>query len=370
MQKEKVTRNQAMFSIILFNFGSSVVIGISTDVSQDAWIAIMVATLLALPIFLLYSRILQLFPEKNLFQIAELLFGGVGGKIISVLYVWYGLHLAALVLRNFSEFTQVSTMPETPQLPILILMALTAVYLARSGMAAMGKWSVIGTGFVLFVVFFTFFGSIYQMEPGILLPVMSSTPKKLVLATLQVFSFPYAEAVLFLCLGDTMGRDATSYKIFVRAILITLVIFLMVFLRNITLLGGPLMDITYFPSYVTARIIKVGGFLERIEGSISTNFLVAGILKISVCLLAVSKGFASLIGKRDGRALVIPTGLLALALSAILYHNPMEMFAFTSISFAYKFPFQVLIPILLWIAGELHVRRGEKREQETGGYSY
>lgn len=362
MQKEKVTPNQVMFSIVLFNFGSSVVMGVSTDLNQNTWIAILAATLLALLIFLVYSRILHLFPEKNLFQIAELLFGGIGGKIISALFVWYGLHLAALVLRNFSEFIQVSVIPETPQLPIMILMVLTAVYLARSGMGAVGKWSVAGALFVLIIVFITFATSVHQMELGDLLPVMGSSPKKLVQSTLQIFSFPYAESVLFLCVGDVMGKGARSYKMFMWALVLILAIFLLVFLRNLTVLGRALMSISYFPSYVTARIIEVGDFLQRIEGSITSNFLVAGIVKISVCLLAASKGLISLFKQKDSRALVLPAGLLSLAFCAILYNNVMEMFAFLHYNFYYALPFQVFIPLALWIAGEIHVKRAMAQE--------
>lgn len=358
-----------MFSVVLFNFGSSVVMGINTEVGQDSWIAILAATLLAMIFFLMYSRILQLFPEKNLFQIAELLFGKIGGKVVSVFFVWYALHLAALILRNFSEFTQVTAMPETPQLPIMILMVLTAGYLARSGMGAIGKWSILGTLFVLCVVFFTSASSIFQMETGDLLPILRSPARQMADATLQIFAFPYAETVLFLCVGDAFGREIKPRKILTHALMITLLIFLLVFFRNLTVLGRSLMKISYFPSYVMARIIEVGNFLERIEGSISSNFLIAGILKIAVCLVAFSKGVSSLIGSKDCRALVLPAGMLSLALCAILYSNTMEMFDFFRYYFYYAAPFQWIIPAALWIAGEIYVKRAKARERQQDGCS-
>lgn len=341
--------------------------GVNTDVGQDSWIAILAATLFAMVLFFMYSRILQLFPGKNLFQIAELLFGKVGGKVVSVFFTWYALHLAALVLRNFSEFTQVTAMQETPQLPIMILMMLTAGYLARSGAGAIGKWSITGTLIVLCVVLFTSASSIFQMELGDLLPVMRSSKRQLADATLQILSFPYAETVIFLCVGDVFSRDTKPRKTLMSALLITLLIFLLVFFRNLTVLGQPLMKITYFPSYVMARIIEVGNFLERIEGSISSNFLIAGILKISVCLLAVGKGVSSLIGSKDCRALVVPAGLLSLALCAILYSKTMEMFEFIRYYFYYAAPFQWIIPAALWIAGEIYVKRAKAREQQQDG---
>ena len=55
MKNAKVTFNQVMFSIVLFNFGSSVVMGVSTSVGQEAWIPILMATLAAIPMFLIYG---------------------------------------------------------------------------------------------------------------------------------------------------------------------------------------------------------------------------------------------------------------------------------------------------------------------------
>ena len=364
MQQQKVTRNQVMFSIVLFNLGTSVVMGVGTTTVQDTWISILAATLMAALMFLIYSRILALFPDKNLFQIAEHLFGPVGGKVISVLFFWYALHLAALVLKNFSAFTQLTVMPETPELPIMILMALTAIYLAGSGMRTIGKWAVAGCLFVMGVVLFTFGASVHQMELGKLLPVLSHPPDQILQTTLQVFSYPYAETVLFLCVGDSIGKDAKTRKVFLTALGITALIFLLVCFRNLTILGQAFIKTTYFPSFVTARLLHVGSFLERLESSISANFFIAGLAKISVCLLAAAKGLANLFSQRESKHLVLAVGMLALALCAVLFHDAMEMFLFARYSFYYGLPFQVLIPIVLWLTGEWRVRQEKHAEAE------
>ncbi|MGI6004198.1 MAG: GerAB/ArcD/ProY family transporter [Christensenellales bacterium] len=366
MKNEKATFSQLVFSIVLFNFGSSVIMGISSGVDQDAWIPILLATACIIPLFFLYARVLRLFPEKDLFEIIEILFGKIAGKVLVALLIWYALHLCALVLRNFSEFTRIAAMPETPQLPIMILMILTTVYLARSSMRAIGKWSVAAVFFVLFVVLFTFVASIPQLNLDALLPVLEHTPAQLAETTFQLFSFPYAETVIFLCLADSFPKKGSPYKMFLYGIAITLVVFMLVFLRNLALLGRAMMQISYFPSYVAVRIVEIGDFLARIEGSISSNFVFAGIVKISACLLAASKGVTRLFNLQDYRPVVLPAGILTLALCAILYKNTMEMFAFLDYYPYYAFPFQVIIPLAVWIAGEIYVRRRKKQGAAAG----
>lgn len=356
MPSDQLTRNQAVFSIVLFNFGSSVVMGISTNVKQDTLLAILLATLMGLVLFLMYARILALFPKKSLFEISEELFGKIGGKIITVLLVWYSIHLAALVLRNFTEFTQTSSMLETPQLPIMIVMTLTTVYLARSNMRAVGKWSVVAFFLVLFVVLLTFAAALPQSHLDGLLPLLEHPVGEILKTSFQITSFPYAETVVFLCLGGSFSRKK-PYGTFLWSLLLTMVIFLMVFIRNLILLGPKVMSLSFFPSYDTARTIEIGDFLARIEGLISSNFLLAGIVKISVCLLAGAKGLARLFGLEGPKPLVLPVGLLAMALCAILYKNTMEMFSFLSYYAYYAFPFQVIIPLAVFLAGEIHTRR-------------
>lgn len=367
MKNERATFSQVMFSIVLFNFGSSVVMGVSGGVNQDGWLTILLAALLVVPLFLVYGRIIRLFPEKDLFEVLEMVFGKIVGKVLTVLFIWYAVHLSSLVLRNFSEFTQVSAMPETPQLPIMILMILTTVYLARSSMPSIGKWSLVMSFFVLLVVAFTFTASIPDIKLEAFMPVLNHTPAKIAETTFQVFSFPYAESVIFLGLAGSFQKNSNPYKMFLYALGIVLVVFLLVFIRNLSLLGTTVMCLDYFPSYVAARIIEVGDFLARIEGSISTNFLFAGIVKITSCLLAASKGMACLFHLDHCRPVVLPMGMLALALCAIVYKSTMEMFAFLPYYPYYAFPFQVAIPLMAWIGGEIYVKKHKRQALPTQG---
>lgn len=356
MQNHELSFNQAVFSIVLFSFGSSVVIGISTSVKQDTLLAIGLATLAAVPMFWIYGRTMKLFPQSTLFEIAELVFGKVGGKAVTVLMVWYAVHLAALVLRNFSEFTQVSTMPETPQLPVIILLGLTAIYLARSNIHAIGKWSVVSFFLVLFAVLLTFSAALPQIRLNDILPLMEYPAAQIAKTSAQIFSFPYAETVLFLYIGSVLPKEK-PFRIFFHGLLLTLIVFLLVFIRNLVTLGPKLMDISFFPSFITVRIIAIGDFIARFEGVISSNFLLAGILKISICLLAAAKGLSSLFQLNNHRTMVLPCGMLAMALCTILYKNTMEMFAFMDYYAYYAFPFQVLIPLAILIAGEIYIRK-------------
>lgn len=356
-EKETVSIQQAICIIILFIFGSTVVLGLSTDAGQDAWISLLLAVVLMIPILLVYARIMRLFPEKDLFDILIILFGNIPGKILITLMAWYALHLCALVLRNFSEFMQITMMQETPQLPLMAAMLLVTCYLSKSNAAVMGKWAIVMLPILFLTIIVTLILSAENMDFSTLQPIFAKDPVVLIHGAYQIITFPFAETVLFLCIANVLKRQDSPYKTYGWAIAISGFFLLAVFIRNLTVLGVPMVRAEYFPSYSTARILHIGDFLTRIEGTITMNFIVTGIVKIALCLTAASKGIAKLFNIQNHRQIILPVGLLALALCAIIYKSAMEMFGFLKYYQIYAIPFQIMIPGAAWIMAEIKTRK-------------
>ncbi len=359
MEKETITSRQAICMLILFMLGSSLVMGFAGPAEQDTWISLILGAAGFVPVALIYSRITRLFPEKGIFEIVEALFGKIPGKILTLLMCWYAIHLGSLVMRNFSEFIVITVMQETPQLAVMILIVLVAVYLAKSGAEALGKWSVAVLPVLLLAVISTMIMSLDIIDLSNLLPVFEHDAGTIVSASYPFASFPLMETVLFLGAAGAIKRTDSAKKIYIAATLISLGILLTMMVRNVGLLGVPLWKVHYFPSYAAARIIKVSDYLARIEGSVAVNFIFTGVTKATVCLLFASKGIASVFGIKDYKQSVLPAGLLMLALCAIVYRSTMEMFDFLKVYPYYAAPFQLLIPLVIWITAEIRTRRGK-----------
>jgi spore germination protein KB len=356
MNKQVISSRQAICIITVYICGSSVVLGGFTDAEQDSWLSLLLAQIIVMPVLIIYARIMKLYPEKNIYEIINILFGRVIGKAITILFTWYAIHLAALVLRNFSEFIEIVAMPETPQLPLMISMILVTVYLARNGIQILGKWSVIVLPIIVLIMFLTIALLLGAMDFSNILPIMNHSTKVIFSGAYQIFTFPFAETVLFLAVADSVNKKDNPYKIYSCGVAFGALILLFVLFRNIEAIGPVLMKSEYFPSYIAARIINVSDFLVRIEGSISINFIFGGITKITLCLLAASKGLASLFNIQDYKKVLLPVSLSALALCSILYTSTIEMINFLKIYSIYVIPFQIIIPVLVWIGAEIRTR--------------
>lgn len=357
MQKEIISSRHAVCIIVLFVFGSSVILGVNADVGQDSWIPLIFALVISIPVIMIYARIIKLFPEKDIFEVSIELFGKIGGKITIALLTWYAIHLAAMVLRNFSEFIELVAMPETPQTPIMIAMILTTVYIAKSGVTVLGKWSMIALPIVLLTFLMITLFSLSNMDFTNILPIMNHSVDKIAASSFKLLTFPFGETILFLGLSSSLKKNVSPYKVYLYGVLIGGFILLITILRNLMCSSSAMVEAEYFPSYMAARLINIGSFITRIEGSVSINFILSGITKITVCLIVASKGIAYLFNIPNYKKMIVPVGLIILALCASLYSNIMEMFNFITVYSFYAIPFQFAIPIVIWLAAEFKERK-------------
>ncbi len=367
MNKDGITICQGQYLLTLFLLGSALAYGGNANVGNDIWISALMSLLITIPLVSILARIMKLYPGMDLFEILEALFGKVGGKILTALMTWYGIHFCSLVWRHFSEFIQVSVMPETPQLPVLILMFAITAYLAKSGLKAMAKWSVPMLVFVVFMLGITIFIGLGRMRFSNMLPMFSHSIGLLSQGALQLSSLPFAELVMFLYVAKGFPKGESPYKLFlIPAIFSTAIIFLII-VRNLTLLGSAMMSIEYFPSYAAVRIIEIEDFLTRNEGIVLLNFTISIIAKSSLILLAATRGVASLLNIKNSNILIVPVGLLIIALGSIEFKSLMEMTGFINYYWIYESPFQVAIPLLVWITAEFKKRKPRNSALSAAG---
>lgn len=357
MEKNTITFHQQLLLMILFILGSSILFGVNKTAGNDAWITVIFATIAIIPIVLVYARILMLFPGKNIFDIIEIVFGRIFGDIIIVLFTWYPLHLSALIVDSFSDYIEIISMPDTPPIVVMICMLSIAMYLAKNNMRTLGEWAIVAGTVVIFLICGTMFLEFKDMKFSNLFPIMATDRRTMCLGTYQIMGYPLAETVIFLSLGESMDRKKGFYKTFLYSISFSCFLMLIIVIRNLLMIGLPMVESSCFPSFATARLIEVGSFLSRIEGTISINLILAGITKITVCLICATKGLSKLFHLQDYQRLVFPTGLLVLALCSNLFENILEMFEFTDYYSFYAAPFQTLIPIMTWIGGEIYVKK-------------
>lgn len=357
MNKEIITNKQGISIVVLFIIGSATVLSPGGEAKQDVWIAVLLAVLMALPAIFIYARILSIFPGKDLFDILNEVFGKILGKIVALTFIWYAFHLGALVIRNFSEFIRVVSLPRTPQLIIVVFIGLICIWAVKAGVEVIGRWAGFFLPIILIFIAGTVTLSLTQADINNMKPILYNGFQPVIESGFSTFSFPFAETVVFMMFFCSVKDKFKTYKVYTLGIVGGAAILSVIYIRNILVLGVETLSTLYFPSYSAVSMVEIGTFLERIEIIVAVIFLLAGIVKIGICLYAASNGIAKVFNFDGYRVLAAPIGFLMMGLSCFIYTNTMEMFEWASKIYPYyAAPFQIILPVVILIASEIKVR--------------
>ncbi|OGO78108.1 MAG: spore gernimation protein [Clostridiales bacterium GWB2_37_7] len=355
MRKEIITQKQGIVIMIGFILGSSLVFGGSSEAKQDVWISILVAMLMAVPTFFIYARLLSIFPGKSLFEILDAVFGKVVGKILALPFIWFALYLGSLVIRDFSEFIHHVSPPGTPQFSIGIPIIFLCIWAARAGIEVIGRWTSITfpVAVIFLLIIILLLSPLFEFKN--MKPVLYNGFSPVLDAGYLIFTFPFAETVIFMAVLNCLQSKGSVYKVYYWSLLISGTLILIVAVSNVLALGVANTSIMLFTTFHSVRLISIG-FVERIEAIVSALIIFSGFVKISICLYAASKGIAKVLNINNYKQTVVPVGILMMILSVIIFRNTMEWYEFTTKTYKiYAIPFEIILPLVILIVAEIKI---------------
>jgi spore germination protein KB len=365
MNKEIIPVGHMISVTILFTVGTSIFMGLPGQSGNSKWIALLFAMVLVVPLLLIYARLHVLFPGKDLFDMLIVVFGSVLGRMISCLYIWYAFYLGALALRVFGEFSRLIALTETPMLVPMLCVGLLCIWVVKAGIEVLGRSAKLLLLFTLFVNLIIFILSTSKLEYHHVLPLVDKGWYSVISDTLGTCSVIFAEIIIILGAFSTISNKAKAAgkKILFGGVLISGMIILSATLRNLLMLGPEVVSSLNFPSYVSAGRINVGDFLTRIEASSAVTFVITTFIKGSLCLYVASCGVAKVFKLKSYRSVVLQLGLLMIYFADFVYKDMMGMqYFYYHIYKFYAFPFQVIIPLALWICAEIMVSRSKSKQ--------
>ena len=364
MKKEVISERQGIVLIILYIIGSSVLIGIGVQAKQDAWVAVILAIIAAILIFLMFARILALYPGKDLFDILIVVFGKYLGKLLSIPFIWFTFHLGTLVIRNFSEFTNITVFPDTPVVLMLSFFSILSIWGVKAGIEVLGRWSELFVIIVIALILLITVLGITQMDIERIKPILSNGFSPVFKGAFGAFTFPFGEVVVFTMVFSNITKNSNYNKIFLIGLAIGGLMLVISVLRNLLILGANEVESVYFPSNISAGVVHIGELLQRLELIVTINFIVGVFVKATICLLAVCKGITKIFNFDDYRFIVTPVTFLMFSFSFFIYGSTMEMadWAFKTWPY-YSIIFELILPFFIFIVIEIKNRKVKKIEK-------
>jgi len=351
MSSEKITNKQMQLLIFIYPIGSFSLFNMGAGAKQNAWLATAIGVIFSLPILLMYGRLMNLYPGKNLFEILEIVFGVILGKIFNIVFVFHVTFIGSYILHNVVDFIKVTALWNTPIFIPYTLISVLIIWILKEGIEVLWGWAKFNIRLILVLMVFTWFLLIPQMHLSNLQPILDGNLKVLFQEGTSLAIYPFVELFIFLSFFDLVKHDNNTKNIFLKPALLSGIFVTACVLVYLMVLGGTSYTYFYYPGFESMKRMHFMKDFQRGEILVSVFFTIFRFLEICYCLLGSCKGFQKIFNLKDYKNIIVPVVLLSATFAYIMFGSAMEAKEFVADLWTfYGFLLEVLLPSLIFIA--------------------
>lgn len=291
-----VRRHQLFCMMILYGIGSSTLFALGIKSKQDAWIVVLLATIIGLLLIWMYILLQKRHPGKGIGEIIVDVCGPVIGFPLVIFYVAYFIYSASINLRDFCELVSITQLEYTPLPVIMVIIILPVLYLLFCGVAALAKSSEILFPWVAVSLILIFILVITSniLHPDFLLPVFSNGIKSLFTSDfVRIIESPYGEMVAFLTLWKYADKPSGYVKPAVTAIFFIGIFEAVTVIIIICTLGAEFASVSTIPLYKVIGLINIKDIITDLNVVGVVLIFIGGFFKICVFSFAAVLTFES-----------------------------------------------------------------------------
>lgn len=358
--------HQFLVLVTLFTIGTTILVvpsGLAAAAKQDAWIVSIVGTGIGFIVIGIYHALVRSYPEMTIIQMNEKLFGKWIGKIVSLIFISMPFIYTSILMIYNGSFLTSHIMPDTP-LPVLgMLMILIVVMGVRLGIETIARSAEI---FIVF--FFILFGFlVIFVSPNIefenLQPVFESKINTIFGASLNLVVTSTINSVTLLMIFPLVTRNKDAIKSFYIGNFIGGVVIIVITLLSILVLGADSTARQAYPSFILARRINVGNFVQRTEGIIAVMWFITIYFKMILYFFATVLGVSQIFNLKHYRPLTLPMALIVGALSILMFEDVVKQQDFDiKVSIPYSITVGLFLPLILLLVHAIRKRKDEKKD--------
>ncbi|MCL6610488.1 MAG: spore germination protein [Peptococcaceae bacterium] len=351
MEGGKISGTQLTFLMVWTIVSTGILflpVTISRHVVQDAWLVAVFFAIGGLPMALVLSNLGLKFPEQTVIQYSQDILGKTGGKAVGLVLIWWFVTTNAITIRELAEFI-VTVMPKTPVVVVGGVMILMTSFTLKSGLEVLGRVSEALFPVLFFSITLVIILVFKEADFKNLLPVFDNGVLPVIRATMTPVSYA-GELVTMLMLVPFLNRSRAARKSSVLAILLVGAIGLQIESLS-TAVFGELRKELLLPHFSLIQWISIANFIERLDAIFMGLIIVSIFLKIAVLQYCSVLSIAQWLNLRTYQPLIIPVGVITLALSVLMFDNVLDLIDFLDNIFPpYALTVEIGIPVLLLIA--------------------
>ena len=336
---------QSVSSVMLF----AIPYIVNEHSKHNAWISgiitLLFFQLLGWIIFSLHKRL----PDKNLFQITQILTNRWIGKILNWLYIFHFIILASYTTVYFVYLSKEWTLPVTPLFVVYLIFIVMGLYLARGTITVLARFSgiiLVGlTGFLLFSICF----AIPKMNLLFLLPV-GNVPFTKILNGSYHMGIGYAGlSSLLVLLPVVQGNLKTKKRVVTFSILSISLIYLFLLVICLAHFGTYALNLVPIPVLYLLKILTVLSIFERMDLIIMCAWIAPMLVSYVLYIFMAGVGISENTPFKNKKVIVLALSIIISILCALFPASQHNINRLSDIFLPYTCIFLVGFPVLLLI---------------------
>jgi len=348
-----ISPGQLLNLIVLFEFGTALVLPIGLEAKQSTWLSVLLALPGGIALFLLYTYLLRQFPRTIWSGCIRNILGRFIGYPVSLMYVAYFLYGASRNLREAGDLLVTAAYDQTPLFVIHLVMAAAVVYVLYKGLEVFSR---LGQVYFIIMLSLGLIGNAAVFVSGLvdinnLLPIQGEGWGSVFQAAYpHIWMFPFGEVLAFATIIPFLKKETSAEKTGIVALTFSGGLLCLSHAMQVAVLGADVYGRATFPLFQTISMVNIGDFMQRLDAIVMLTLIIGVFFKMSVYCYAAMSTMADLLRMPDERPLALPVGVVVL---------------YASIISAWSYPahaeegkagiFYVLLPVCVIIPGALLV---------------
>ncbi|MCF8010257.1 MAG: spore germination protein [Clostridiales bacterium] len=326
LEAGKISNKQLVFLIISILLSTTSIFlpsAIYQEVKQDAWMVIILVVLVTAAAAFVLALLGNRFQDSTIIQYSTKILGIPLGKVVGLLYIIYFIYINAIIFREFMDMITTSYMPETPSLVVCISLFIAVAYLVRSGIEVLSRVSEITIPVILLLLVVVIMMVLPEVKISNFKPVMETGLLEITKSIYVPLAF-FLEIVTMLMLVPYVNKPAQVKRTFILGVVISGLFLLLIMFAVIGVFGN-LVGSMNFSTLRVIKYIKLFNLIERVEPVIMLMWVYGISIKIAVFFYCSVLALAQWLNLREYKALVLPTGVIIITLSFIMWDSSMQL---------------------------------------------
>ncbi|WP_338787703.1 GerAB/ArcD/ProY family transporter [Metabacillus sp. FJAT-53654] len=353
MEKEKISSLQLFYILIGFEFGTAIILGLGAGAEQDAWIVILVSTLLSIVLMSIYVKLASFYPNMTLIEIIPKLIGKYLAYPFIYLYLTYFVYTAGRACRDFGDLIGSTILVETPIIIVIGSFMVLVIYCLRGGIEIFGRMGeiVFPIFMISLIIVWILLLSVKSIQFSNLNPILGNGVKPILKEVFpKNINFPFGETIIIMMFIPNLQNQKNAGKVGFAVILIGGILLTINSVLILSVVGPELYKIDYFPLLSATRLVSIADFLERFDALIILMMVAGVFFKVGAWMYGAAVGIAQLFNVKSKKSIILGIGTIIIPLSLLIGRDFV-----THLEIAFKFLniyvltlMHIILPILFF----------------------